>query len=105
MSISLCQNYTVLIIVAFLVSLQVRYCHYSYFVFLYQHCFGSFRIFAFCIHFHINFRIRLSVSFQKKACWDVYCEVKLLSRVRLFVTLWTVAYQAPRSMEFSKQEY
>ena len=31
--------------------------------------------------------------------------VKLLSRVQLFVTPWTVAYQAPRSMGFSRQEY
>ena len=31
-------------------------------------------------------------------------EVKSLSRVRLFVTPWTVAYQAP-SMGFSRQEY
>ena len=31
--------------------------------------------------------------------------MKLLSRVRLFVTPWTVAYQAPQSMEFSRQEY
>ena len=27
------------------------------------------------------------------------------SRVRLFVTLWTVAHQSPLSMEFSRQEY
>ena len=32
-------------------------------------------------------------------------EVKSLSRVRLFVTQWTVAYQAPPSMGFSRQEY
>ena len=32
-------------------------------------------------------------------------EVKLLSRVHLFVTPWTVAHQAPLSMEFSRQEY
>ena len=32
-------------------------------------------------------------------------KVKLLSRVRLFATPRTVAYQAPRSMEFSRQEY
>ena len=32
-------------------------------------------------------------------------EVKLLSRVRLFATPWTVAYQAAQSMEFSRQEY
>ena len=31
-------------------------------------------------------------------------KVKLLS-VRLFATPWTVAYQAPHSMEFSRQEY
>ena len=29
----------------------------------------------------------------------------MLSRVRLFVTLWTVAHQAPLSMGFSRQEY
>ena len=32
-------------------------------------------------------------------------EVKSLSRVRLFVTLWTIARQAPPSMGFSRQEY
>ena len=31
--------------------------------------------------------------------------VKLLSRVRLFATPWTVARQAPLSMGFSRQEY
>ena len=30
---------------------------------------------------------------------------KSLSRVRLFETPWTAAYQAPPSMEFSRQEY
>ena len=32
-------------------------------------------------------------------------EVKLLSLVRLFTTPWTVAYQAPPFMGFSRQEY
>ena len=32
-------------------------------------------------------------------------KVKLLSRVRLFATPWTVAYQASLSMGFSRQEY
>ena len=32
-------------------------------------------------------------------------EVKSFSRVRLFVTLWTVARQVPLSMGFSRQEY
>ena len=31
--------------------------------------------------------------------------VKPLSRVLLFATLWTVAYQAPPSVGFSRQEY
>ena len=31
--------------------------------------------------------------------------MKSLSRVRLFATPWTVAYQAPLSMGFSRQEY
>ena len=30
--------------------------------------------------------------------------MKLLSRVRLFVTPWTVAYKAPLSVEFSRHE-
>ena len=32
-------------------------------------------------------------------------KVKSLSRVQLFATPWTVARQAPLSMEFSRQEY
>ena len=32
-------------------------------------------------------------------------KVKSLSRVQLFVTPWTIAYQAPPSMGFSRQEY
>ena len=38
----------------------------------------------------------------------VLCYVCLLSHVshiQLFVTLWTVAHQAPLSMESSRQEY
>ena len=31
--------------------------------------------------------------------------VKLLSRVQLFVTPWTIAHQAPPSMGFSRLEY
>ena len=32
-------------------------------------------------------------------------KVKSLSRVRLFVTQWTIAYQVPLSVGFSRQEY
>ena len=34
-----------------------------------------------------------------------FSSVQSLSRVRLFATPWTVAYQAPPSMEFPRQEY
>ena len=49
-----------------------------------------------------------SCSFPSaSACPDVICRVcaQWLSRVRLSVTPWTVALQAPLSMEFSRQEY
>ena len=36
---------------------------------------------------------------------QVKVKVKLLSHVWLFATPWTVAHQAPQSMEFSRQEY
>ena len=38
-------------------------------------------------------------------CFHEIRKVKSVSRVRLFVTPWTVAYQAPPSMGFSRQEY
>ena len=41
----------------------------------------------------------LTVHFLKKGKW------KSFSRVRLFETPWTVARQAPLSLEFSRQEY
>ena len=36
---------------------------------------------------------------------NVKVKVKSLSRVQLFVMPWTVAYQPPPSMGFSRQEY
>ena len=39
------------------------------------------------------------------AALEVKVNVKLLSRVRLFATPWTIAYQSPLSMGFSRQEY
>ena len=37
--------------------------------------------------------------------WKWKVKVKLLSRVQLFATPWTIAYQAPPSMGFPRQEY
>ena len=45
----------------------------------------------------------VAVSFSNALKWKV--KVKLLSCVQLFVTQWTIAYQAPPSMGFSRQEY
>ena len=45
----------------------------------------------------------VAISFSNARKWKV--KMKSLSRVRLFVTPWTVAYQAPPSMGFSRQEY
>ena len=49
------------------------------------------------------------ITYSKNLLFYIYymyfVKVKLLSRVRLFVIPWTVAYQAPLSMGFSRQEY
>ena len=45
----------------------------------------------------------VAISFSNAWKWKV--KVKSLSRVRLFATPWTAAYQAPLSMGFSRQEY
>ena len=42
---------------------------------------------------------------QRPSTADWKVKVKLLSHVRLFATPWTVAYQVPPSMGFSRQEY
>ena len=48
-----------------------------------------------------SFIIRKHKCFQQR----LGMKVKSLSRVQLFVTPWTVAYQDPLSMGFSRQEY
>ena len=51
-----------------------------------------------------DFRFSVEVS-NKSVIAKLLRVVKSLSRVRLFVTPWTVAHQAPPPMEFSRQEY
>ena len=46
---------------------------------------------------------RVAISFSNAWKWKV--KVKLLSHVWFFTTPWTVAHQAPPSMDFSRQEY
>ena len=45
----------------------------------------------------------VAISFSNAGKWKV--KVNSLSRVWLFATPWTAAYQAPLSMGFSRQEY
>ena len=45
----------------------------------------------------------VAISFSNAWKWKV--KVKSLSRVRLLVTPWTAAHQAPPSMGFSRHEY
>ena len=45
----------------------------------------------------------VAISFSNAGKWKV--KVKSLSRIRLFTTPWTAAYQAPLSVGFSRQEY
>ena len=45
------------------------------------------------------------VAISSSNAWKWKVKVKSLSRVWLLATPWTVAYQAPPSMGFSRQEY
>ena len=45
------------------------------------------------------------VAVSSSSAWKWKVKVKSPSRVRLLVTPWTAAYQAPLSMGFSRQEY
>ena len=45
----------------------------------------------------------VAISFSNARKWKM--KVKSLSRVQLFTTPWTAAYQGPPSMGFSRQEY
>ena len=61
------------------------------------------------LEFH-SLELRVCVCARACACVCVsvrarVCVCVLLSRVLLFATPWTVARQAPLSVEFSKQEY
>ena len=50
-------------------------------------------------------RILEWVAISSSNAWKWKVKVKSLSRVRLFVTPWTAAHQAPLSMGLSRQEY
>ena len=52
-----------------------------------------------------NLQIEIFSPDMTEKIYSLWSEVKSLSYVWLFVTPWTVAYQAPLSMEFSRQGY
>ena len=50
----------------------------------------------------------MTIKWSKESLQQIVLDVDMLggfSSVQLFVTLWTVARQAPLSMRFSRQEY
>ena len=53
-----------------------------------------------CMYWQFYAQESKEATFEHK----VKVKVKLLSPVQLFVTPWAVAYQAPPSMQFSRQE-
>ena len=59
--------------------------------------YSLFRSQLICVHFH-------SAGIRVCVCVHV-CVCQLLSHVRLFVTPWTGAHQAPLSVGFSRQEH
>ena len=63
---------------------------------------SGFVLFSFflLVFFLASFQLYLTLLLHKERK-----KVKALSHVRLFVTPWTVAHQAPLSMGFSRQEY
>ena len=60
-------------------------------------------LFLSCGHWWV-FQICWHIECSTLTCVKVKVKVKSLSRVGLFATPWTVAYQAPSSMGFSRQE-
>ena len=58
-------------------------------------------------HVHTETRTQMSIAvlFMIAKMWKHACMSSCFSCVQLFVTLWTVACQAPLPMGFSRQEY
>ena len=56
-------------------------------------------------HYFLLLYVEQLTAFSYALALSESLKVLLLSHVRLFVTPWTVAHQAPLSMGFSRQEY
>ena len=60
---------------------------------------------GFSVHGILQARTLECVAISFSNAWKWKVKVKSLSRVQLFATPWTTAYQAPPSTGFSRQEY
>ena len=71
---------------------QVEYLHYTLLTYVTLSNFSNF--------IKLGFQCR-----DQNAYFTLCCVLSHFSRVQLFVTLWTTAREAPRSVGFSRQEY
>ena len=81
--------------IAFLLDAKCDHVSFSISVTLYSHRVSIYYVFIGAALFHTCMMLCLPACMHDQS----------LSRVRLFVTPWTVAHQAPLSMGFSRQEY
>ena len=63
------------------------------------------KIFAQLLFWKISDIIEKLEEWQTSICSSLAFMLSRFSHVQLFATLWTVAYQAPLSMRFSRKEY
>ena len=68
----------------------------------YYFSFNMLYVFLYCLAIYY---LSASLSLSLFLLWVCSQSVKSLSLVRLFVTPWTIAHQAPPSMEFFRHEY
>ena len=103
-----------------MVTFGARCCHSTNYIYFSQLSYGSlvmlnlvttqvimmFKYFTnFIIYWANHLYYVCFVIFNSYSHFSIKVKVRSLSRVRLFVTSWTVAYQALPSMGFSRQEY
>ena len=84
---------------------SVLFCLLALFSPIFKFIFHFFYWFFFHCSYFVIFKSSFYSEFSLYIVMKVKVKVKLLSRVGLFVTLWTVTHQAPQSMGFSRQEY
>ena len=77
---------------------------------------GTLKIILWKLNFPVKYKVipeesevnsvqKVNTELTKLKVYSTFDSMKLLSRVRLFATPWTVAHQAPLSIGFSRQGY